>query len=90
MHLLARHRAVLDAYETSDHEWLLPWAILPEVDYLVSTRLGARVHRAWLDDLAEGSLFVEWGRDDDLAASATVRDEQRVRAGTGGSLVEDR
>ena len=31
--------------------WILPWAILPEVDYLVASHLGARVHGLWLSDL---------------------------------------
>lgn len=65
----AHHGAVRGMFAADPQAWLLPWAILPEVDYLVSTRLGARVHRAWLDDLAEGALFVEWGRDDDLAGA---------------------
>lgn len=68
------HDAVRAMFAADPQAWLLPWAILPEVDYLVSTRLAPRVHRAWLEDLAEGSLFVEWGRDDDLAgASAVIR-----------------
>lgn len=46
--------------------WLLPWAILPEVDYLAREHLGVRVARAFLADLAAGAFTVEWGRDADV------------------------
>ena len=68
--------------------WMLPWAILPEVDYLVSTRLEAHVHRAWLDDLAEGALFVEWGRDNDFAgAHALIRKYASLEMGLVDAVV---
>ena len=41
------HAAVLEVFETCGDEWVLPWAILAEVDYLASTRLGERVARGW-------------------------------------------
>ena len=63
------HQAVRAIFEANPGGWILPWAILPEVDYLASTRLGQRAHRLWLDDLAEAALSVEWGRDDDLAGA---------------------
>jgi hypothetical protein len=46
---------------------VLPWAVLPEVDYLLASQIGARAEEAFLADLAEGALSVEWGRDQDLA-----------------------
>jgi predicted nucleic acid-binding protein len=66
------HHAVRAVFAADPQAWMLPWAILPEVDYLVSTRLDARVQRAWIDDLADGALFVEWGRDGDLAAARAL------------------
>ncbi len=70
----AHHRAVRAIFAADPDAWVLPWAILPEVDYLASTRLGARVQRVWLDDLARGAFAVEWGKAEDLAfAHALIR-----------------
>ena len=52
--------------------WVLPWAILPEVDYLVETQLGAKAQAAFLADLAGGAFHVEWGQDADLEAAARI------------------
>lgn len=34
------HRTIVELYEDSGANWILPWAILPEVDYLVGRFLG--------------------------------------------------
>lgn len=68
-----RHHRTLRALYTADPDaWILPWAILPEVDYLVGTALGDRVHRLWLADLAAGAFTVQWGNDADLSAATAV------------------
>lgn len=68
-----RHHAALRALFVEDPDaWILPWAILPEVDYLASTRLGARVHELWLADLAAGVFAVKWGSDADLTAAHAI------------------
>ena len=36
------------------------------MDYLLSAHVGARAQEAFFDDLARGSLSVEWGTDEDL------------------------
>ena len=62
-----RHHAVLRAlFEQRPAAWLLPWAILPEVDYLAHTQLGARVAEAFRSDLAAGTFVIEWGTHADL------------------------
>jgi hypothetical protein len=66
------HRVVRDLYQGNPDAWTLPWAILPEVDYLVAKLLGAKVREAFLRDLADGAFVVEWGRDDDLAAARQI------------------
>jgi predicted nucleic acid-binding protein len=75
--------ALLDRHET-DHAliralyieepdaWILPWAILPEVDYLVTRELGAPAEQAWLDDLANGAFTVDSGARGDLAAAQAL------------------
>ena len=68
-----RHHAVLKAlYADDPGRWILPWAILPEVDYLAGRELGARAQQAFLADVADGGFAVEWGTDDDLAAAARL------------------
>lgn len=62
-----RHHASLAAlFESDPAQWLLPWAILPEVDYLLSVHVGARPEEAFLESLASGALLVEWGSEADL------------------------
>jgi hypothetical protein len=56
-------------YEADPDAWVLPWAILPEVDYLTATHLGQRAQDLWLADLASGAFSVEWGRPEDLVAA---------------------
>ena len=63
------HRALAKLYEQTAVEWMLPWAILPEVDYLLATHVGPRAHDAFLADLAEGGFNVAWGEDDHLATA---------------------
>jgi uncharacterized protein len=60
------HAAVRALYEEQSSRWLLPWAILPEVDYLALSQLGPRVEEAFLADLAAGGFRIEWGTEADL------------------------
>lgn len=63
-----RHHATLRRlFEDDPNRWLLPWAILPEVDYLLATRVGPEVQDAFLSDVAAGAFTVAWGDDRDLA-----------------------
>lgn len=66
------HSDVKDLYDEHPHGWILPWAILPEVDYLVAAHLGAEAQEAFLDDLAAGAFSVEWGREEDLAVARRI------------------
>ena len=61
------HHGTLRAlYERDPDDWVLPWAILPEVDYLLAEHVGARAEAAFLADLASGAYAVEWGDEQDL------------------------
>jgi predicted nucleic acid-binding protein len=66
------HPVVRDLHEANQDGWVLPWAILPEVDYLAARHLGVKAQDAFLADIADGSLAVEWGRDEDLAAARRI------------------
>lgn len=61
------HAAVLATYEDQPDEWVLPWAILPEVDYLLSEHVKGRAPEAFRADLASGAYAVIWGDERDLA-----------------------
>jgi predicted nucleic acid-binding protein len=68
------HDVFRKAFEKNPREWVLPWAILPEVDYLVASRLGPSVARAFRKDLAQGLFLVEWGKGADLARALELDD----------------
>jgi predicted nucleic acid-binding protein len=72
------HAALRRLFEAHPDEWVLPWAVLPEIDYLVGAHLGARAQALWLEDLAAGAYAVEWGRLSDLDAAQRI--DRRYRA----------
>ena len=82
------HDAVRRLYEADPDHWVLPWAILPEVDYLTATHLGPRAQDLWLADLASGAFSVEWGRPDDLAVAERIcRRYKNLRVGLVDGVV---
>jgi predicted nucleic acid-binding protein len=60
------HRVLRRLYEDDPTAWILPWAILPEVDYLVGAHVSAQAQEAFVADLADGALSVSWGDEADL------------------------
>ena len=82
------HAAVRVLYEERPDAWLLPWAVLPEIDYLVASELGARAQQAFLADLADGSFAVEHGTHEDLVrAQAIGRQYRSLRLGLVDAVV---
>ena len=82
------HRALKRVYLDDPERWSLPWAILPEVDYLAGTQLGRRAQDAFLADLASGSFHVEWGTDRDLdRAHALTAQHADLRLGLVDAVV---
>jgi uncharacterized protein len=82
------HQTVRHLFEENGDEWRLPWAILPEVDYLLATHVGARAHEAFLADLAEGAYTVLWGNDADLEdAHRLMRRYRSLRMGLVDAVV---
>lgn len=71
------HGVVRELYDDDPDAWLLPAAIVPEVDYLVAAHLGARAQTAFLADLAEGAFAIDWGRDEDIAAAQRIHARYR-------------
>lgn len=82
------HEDVRALFEANPEAWILPWAVLPEVDYLVATHLGARAQELWLGDLAGGAFAVEWGRQEDLLeADRLCRRYKALRLGIVDGVV---
>ncbi|MEQ9398165.1 MAG: PIN domain-containing protein [Longimicrobiales bacterium] len=66
------HTTLRDRFLADPGAWVLPWAVLPEVDYLVGRHLGSDVARAFRADLAAGLWTVEWDGGADLARAAEL------------------
>jgi hypothetical protein len=82
------HAAMTRCLESDNLRWVLPWAVLPEVDYLVARQLGARVHDAWLKDLSDGLWDVEGMDENDLAMAAEWHQRHKsVRMGLVDAVV---
>jgi predicted nucleic acid-binding protein len=71
------HRSVLRIYEDNPDEWVLPWAILPEVDYLIASELGARARDIFLADLAAAAFNIEPGVERDLIRANQIHQKYR-------------
>jgi predicted nucleic acid-binding protein len=82
------HRALRRLFESAPDSWLLPWAILPEVDYLLAEHVGVRARERFAADLAEGAWTVEWGDPRDLARGEEIaRRHRALRLGLVDSVV---
>lgn len=82
------HAAVRERFEDRGDDWLLPWAILPEIDYLVASELGARAQEAFTTDLADGAFAVEYGKQEDIVrAHAIGRKYRALRLGLVDAVV---
>lgn len=66
------HPVFRDLYDEDPDGWILPWAILPEVDYLIGARRDVKAQETYLADLADGAYHIEWGREEDLAAAQRI------------------
>ena len=62
----AAHTALLPVFRSFRDEWIVPWAILPELDYMVPRRFGAAVSQAFRVDLGNNLYTVAWGEPADL------------------------
>ncbi len=82
------HAGVLAAFEAEGDRWLLPWAILPEVDYLATKYLGPKVALAFAQDVASGAFRVEgYSAEDMKRAVALQRRHFALHLGIVDSIV---
>jgi hypothetical protein len=66
------HDEMVALFERDRGAWILPWAILPEVDYLLALHVGAAAARAFMRDIAAGAYVVEWGQHRDLIRAGAI------------------
>lgn len=66
------HQSLRALYQAKPDVWVLPWAILPEVDYLLAAHVGRRAEENFLADLATGAFAVVWGDETDLAEAHRI------------------
>ena len=69
------HRVMVELFESDPGAWVLPWAILPEVDYLLMAHVSARAQRAFMRDLSSGAFQVEWGDERDLVRARELSEK---------------
>ena len=66
----------------------IPWAVIPEAEYLIASHLGARAQEAFVADLASGSFTVEWGEPEDLERARDLgRKHRALRLGLVDGVV---
>jgi predicted nucleic acid-binding protein len=84
-----RHHAVLRRlFEKAPDAWVLPWAILPEVDYLLGAHVGGRAEERFVGDVASGAWAIEWGDPADLVrAEEIARRHRGLRLGLVDAVV---
>jgi uncharacterized protein len=74
----AHHAPLVALYQADPDGWILPWAILPEVDYLLATHVGRRAQERFLEDLEDAAFRVDRGQDADFARAREL--DRRYRA----------
>jgi predicted nucleic acid-binding protein len=60
------HRVARTSFEQDGARWVIPWAVLPELDYLARKRMSEDVARASVEDLRDGAFRVDARVDRDL------------------------
>jgi predicted nucleic acid-binding protein len=84
-----RHHAALRAlFEREGGRWILPWAILPEVDYLAAKKLGPEVALAFAEDVRDGQFRLDANAGRDLPRAVALLDKYRdLRLGLVDAVV---
>lgn len=71
------HGALRQLFAANASGWILPAAVVPELDYLISAHLGARAQELFSADLADGAFTLDWGGDHDLARAGEIQHQYR-------------
>lgn len=79
------HARAKESFESHGASWVIPWAVLPELDYLVTVRMGNAVARAFVKDVRDGAFRVDAQVEKDLVRAAEL---QRKHAALSLGLVD--
>ena len=60
------HTQMRDVWESDPGAWVLPWAVLPELDHLVRRQLGVHTVQLFMQDIALRAYRVEYGMPVDM------------------------
>ena len=71
------HASVRTLFDADPRAWVIPWAALPEIDYLLATHVGRKAQEAFLADIAGGALAVVWGTIEDLVRARALHMKYR-------------
>jgi predicted nucleic acid-binding protein len=71
----ANHQRAVDMAAGMDDLLMLPITVLPEICYLIDSRLGHAAMRRFIDTVASGDLQVESVSRDDLSRVSEVLDQ---------------
>jgi uncharacterized protein len=78
----AHHGVMLELWSRDPDAWVLPWAVLPEIDYLLRKHVSAATARLFLDDVCSGGFVVEYGDRSDVVRAREL-DAQYADLGLG-------
>jgi len=67
------HEKVLANYESAGERWVVPWATLPEIDYLATKYLGAKVALEFAADISRGVFRVEGYNVEDIKRAVSIQ-----------------
>jgi predicted nucleic acid-binding protein len=82
------HAAVRELYEREGGRWIVPWAILPEIDYLADRHLGPDVARAFAEEVRDGHFRLDANASRDLPRAVALRARHRdLRIGLTDAVV---
>ena len=68
------HPALREAFATDPGAWVVPWAVLPEVDHILASSIGATAARTFRRDVADGLFRVDWDGPADLARALELEE----------------
>lgn len=66
------HDTLRELWESDPDAWVLPWAILPEVDYMVRRHLGNATAMLFLKDIQAHRFAIEHSQALDIARAAAL------------------
>ncbi len=82
------HGFVRNLFEQNPDGWVVLWAVLPEVDYLISSHVGDKAAYALMADLADGIYLIDWGIPSDLKRARDLNHQYRsLRLGLVDAVV---